>query len=433
MKILFLFFLVIPVYLFSSQVDVKESYTKGLESYKSKDFKNSYKEFSKIYLRKLSDIKFNFYFGRSAYETGHYEVALAAYERVEMQDSSNLRNRLEMARTYFMLKMYEDSEIAFNDVLANPNLSEKIRKSIELSLLRVSKVQQKSFTHAIAMLDVIYDSNVNYGSVGDYTYGNSVLPQIKEVSDTAIQLYGNVVNIYDIGDKNGYAIKNSISVYMKEYSDLHNYSVQYLSYAPSLIYKETLYSAEMMVSFDVMKLGQNKYLSTASLIPKFEYNHTPVLKSVAYFKYQAKYFAQNTQRDLDADRFELAYGLQNILTPRSYIKGSLTAVDENKVRGTNIYVDFNEYRVNATYANQLTSDYGIEVYAQARQRKYKDFSSGFGSTRKDLGGLGSLGFTIKLLPTLRVKLKTSYEYVNSNQDRFSYKKHTASAGLVKTF
>ncbi|CAI6146612.1 MAG: hypothetical protein SPLUMA1_SPLUMAMAG1_00328 [uncultured Sulfurimonas sp.] len=69
--------------------------------------------FSTLYFSKLSDAKLNFYLGGSAYETGHYEMALATFERVEILDSGNLRNKLEMARTFFMLKMYEDSESTF--------------------------------------------------------------------------------------------------------------------------------------------------------------------------------------------------------------------------------------------------------------------------------------------------------------------------------
>jgi len=40
---------------------------------------------------------------------------------------------------------------------------------------------------------------------------------------------------------------------------------------------------------------------------------------------------------------------------------------------------------------------------------------------------------MRIIPKLNFKLSTSYEYVGSNQDRFSYKKYTLSTGLVATF
>ncbi|MCW8894735.1 tetratricopeptide repeat protein [Sulfurimonas sp.] len=435
MKILFVFLL--PIYLFSSEVDVSndlgDNYSKGMQHYKVNDFTASYDFFSKIYLEKLSDIKFNFYFGRSAYETGHYQTALAAFERVEMQDGSNLRNRLEMARTYFMLKMYEDSENAFKDVLSSPNIPDNIRTNIELSLSRVSKVQQKSFTYATALVNILYDSNVNYGSIGDYEYGGGTHPQVDEISDNAVEAYVNLVNIYDIGDKNGFAIKNSLAGYLKDYNTQNDYNVKYLAYMPSLIYQETKYLTELVLGVDTLSLGQKNYLSTLFIIPRFEYKHTDTLKSISYFKYQVKTFKQTAQHDLDASRYELSYGLQTILSPRSYFQANVIGINEHKKHGTNILVDFNEVKLNAVYASQFTSNYGVELFLEGRNRLYDDYSSNFDSTRNDIGGTVSVSFSAKILPTLRFKIKTAYEYINSNQDRFTYAKHTATAGFVKTF
>jgi hypothetical protein len=422
--------LIFPIYLFAS---VQSDYEKGLVSYNAKDFKSSYTLFKSIYLKKLSDIKFNFYFGRSAYETGHYENALAAFERVEMQDASNLRNRLEMARTYYMLKMYEDSENAFRDVLENPNIPQNIRRNIELALSRVSKVQQKSFTYTSIMLDYLYDSNLNYGSLGSYQYGGGTTPQVDSISDSALEAYANVVNIYDIGGKGGYAVKNLVSFYLKDYSDYNDYNILYFAYTPSLIYQTTKYVAELAVTLDTMELGKKKYLSTISVIPKFEYNHTHTLRSIFYFKYQRKEFQREAQKDFDADRLEVSYGLQNILSPRSYIQGNLFAINENSIHGSKLNVNFDEYKFNTTYVNQFTPRYAFNLFAQIRDRKYANYSSGFGNTRQDIGGYGSADLSIKIIQKVRFKLKYTYEYVDSNQDRFTYQKHTLSAGIVATF
>lgn len=425
--------LLVSTCLLASAEDVQATYEKGLKSYKSKDFQSSFELFNTIYFKKLDDINFNFYFGRSAYETGNYEKALAAFERVEIYDGTNIRNKLEMARTYFMLKMYEDSENAYLEVLANPNIPENIRTDIELSLSKVSKVQKKSFTYATVLADILYDSNVNYGSIGDYEFSNTTFGRIPELDSTALQVYANVTNIYDIGRKNGYGIKNSFSFYLKDYTEHNLYDVIYLAYNPSLIYKETLYTAELVLGFDTLVLGKNKFLSSTSIMPRLEYNHSSTLRSIAYLKLQQKKFEREAQHDLDARRLELSYGLQNLLSPRSYVQGNVFLINENALRGSNIYVNYNEYKVNASYANQLTSTYGINVHGQLRNRKYKDFSSGFNSVRNDVGTLINFDVTMKVMPKLRLKLGTSFEYVDSNQERFSYKKHIISAGIVKTF
>lgn len=433
MKIIIAILLIMQVSLMASSKSLNDAYAKGLGYYKQKDFKNSYKVFKTIYLQKLEDVNFTFYFGRSAYETGHYEIALSAFERVGMLDKTSVRNKLEMARTYFMLKMYEDSELAYREVLENPSIPKNIKTNIELSLAKVAKVQKKSFTYATVMLDYIYDSNINYGSIGSYEYGGSTLGQIASISDTAIQAFANVVNIYDIGYKNGFAIKNSFSLYLKDYLDYNNYNVLFLAYNPSLIYKETSFTAELVAGFDTMELGKKKYLSSISLMPRFEFNHSPTLKSIAHFKYQRKKFEREAQHNLDSNRYELSYALQNILTPRSFLQGNMTAVQEKKVRGSNLYVDFDELNLRLNYANQFTKKYSFDLYAAARSRNYKDHSSGFGSVREDIGATGSIGVSMKVRPKLRVKLSTTYQYVNSNQDRFSYQKSTTILGLNKSF
>jgi hypothetical protein len=433
MKMLLLAVILFPLYLFSADQSSETIYKEGLKLYKSKDFKGSYEKFHSIYLDKLNDSRFNFYLGRTAYETGHYRVALAAFERVEMQDGSNLRNKLEMARTYYMLKMFEDSQNAFKEVLANPDIPQNVRRNIELALSRVSKVQQNSFTYARIAADVLYDSNINYASIGGYDterYGH--LDGRGRISDLALEVFADVTNVYDIGDKGGYAIKNSFSFFTKDYDDYNDYDLQYFGYNPSIIYQETLYTAELVLGIDTLQVNRKKFNTNLSIMPRFEYNHSATLTSISHLKYQKKNYKDNLKK-LDSKRYEFAYGLQDILSPRSYVRGNLYYIKENRVRGSNTYVNFKEYKTNINYVNQLNSVYGLDFFGQARSRKYKETTDVFGNRRSDVGFLGSAALSIKLQPTLIFKIKTSYEHVDSNQDNFTWQKFTASAGIIKTF
>jgi hypothetical protein len=283
-------------------------------------------------------------------------------------------------------------------------------------------------------MNILYDSNVNYGSLGDYQYGGGKLDKIEGKSDIALELFANITNIYDIGQKNGFAIKNSFDAYAKEYYEENDFSTLYFAYSPSLLYKETKFTSSLAFVADLLYLNDEQFLNTFSLIPSLQYNHTATLSSITYFKYQAKKFLQEGQDQLNANRYELSYGLQSILSPRSYIQGNILLINESSQKSTNnIYVNLNEYKANIVYANQLYSKVNLNIFAQARLRKYKDYSIGFDSIREDIGGLLNANIAITLLPTLQATLKTSYEYVNSNQDRFTYQKYTISAGIVKTF
>ncbi len=424
--------LLLPLCMFA--LEIERTYSDAMDAYKAKDYQNSYELFSKLYLTKLSDVKLNFNLGRSAYETGHYEIALAAFERVEMLDATNLRNKLEKARTYFMLKMYEDAEIVFKEVLGNPMLPKNVRSNIELYLAKVTGAQKKSFTYATMNLDWVYDSNVNYGSLDDsYNIGTTSYPTTDEKSDRALQASVDLVNIYDIGEVGAYAIKNRISAYLKDYQKENDYDTQYIGYMPSLVYKYTKYTAEMVVGLDTLTLGKELYLKSVYYMPRLEYAHTNTLRSIVYFKYQTKFFQQAAQSDLNANHYELSYSLQDVLSPRSYAQATIIGIIERKHKGSNIDVDYNEYKLNAIYVNQLTSTYGAEIYGEIRKRKYDDHSTIFDSTRDDTSETISASLSAKILQTLRFNVKTLYNRVDSNQNVFSYRKYTISIGLVKTF
>ncbi len=438
MKSFFITVLLTTLLLASENTSVEAKYNSAISAYKAKDFKKSYSILSKLYLTKLSDSKLNFYLGRSAFETGNYEVALAAYERVEMLDAGNLRNKLEMARTYFMLKMFEDAEMAFKDVLQNPNIPQNVRTNIEFYLSKVTKVQNKSFTYATVNVDFVYDSNVNYGSL-DSQYNvnvsgtNQMINSEPVRSDTAFQVYAEIVNIYDIGSKNGFAIKNKMKVYLKDYQDLDAYNIDYFAYTPSLLYKERKFLAELEFGFDVLKLGDHKYLDSISASPRFEYNHNNTLKSITFFKFQKKDYVQEAQNDLDASHYEFSYAIQNILSPHSYVQADIRGIREKKEHGERIDVDYDEYRLNLAYVNQFTTTYGADFFGEYRKRAYEDFSSLFNSSREDdainVGGT----LNAKIVDSLRVHLKANYNRVDSNQERYSYHKHTLTLGLNKTF
>jgi tetratricopeptide (TPR) repeat protein len=413
---------------------LNEQYSQALVYYKNKKFKESYTLFSKLYMSKLSDAKLNFYLGRSAFETGHYEAALAAFERVEMLDPGNLRNKLEMARTYFMLGMHEKAQAAFEEVLQNENIPQNVRTNIELYLAKVKGAQKRSFTYATVDVDVLYDSNVNYGSLdSQYNINTGTLPATPEKSDMALQVYGDVVNVYDIGEKNGFALKNRLSALWKKYQDENDYDVKYIGYIPSLLYTQTKSLMELALGIDSLTLASDEYLRTFSLSPRYEYKHTNTLRSIAYFKYQKKDFQRVSEKELDANHYELAYGLQNILSPRSYVQGNLIAINEKKTGGTRIDVDYSEYRAILQYAQMFTPQVGGEFFAQYRRRAYDDFSTLFGSTRLDNGGTVAATVNYKVIHTLNLHLKGMYNRVHSNQNRFSYQKYTLAFGISKTF
>jgi len=224
----------------------EEKYGSALEHYKNKNFQESYGLLSQIYITELSDARLNFILGRSAYEIGNYDMALAAFDRVSMLEPQNIRNMLEKGRTYHKLNMTRESEILFKKVLANPNLPQNIRVNVELYLSKISKSEDSSFTYVNLDLDFLYDSNLNYGSLdSEYNVNVGKLPSESEKSDMGYQAFLNLTNLYNLDKNSNFSIKNRIDFYSKNYLTLNEYNILYFSYRPSILYRTSNATSEL--------------------------------------------------------------------------------------------------------------------------------------------------------------------------------------------
>jgi tetratricopeptide (TPR) repeat protein len=427
---------------------LQDKYQEALLAYKAKKFEESFNLFSSIYIQRLSDKRLNFYFGRSAFETGHYETALAAFERVSILDPDNIRNTLEMARTYFMLQMFEDSERLFRSALAHSDLPLKIRNNIELYLAEITADHKQSYTYLSLSTNWVYDSNVNYGSSKDKYYNALLgidLDTTSPISDSAKEFSVGFTNIYIINPKGGFAIRNSLTAYKKEYETEKTYDVLYLGYAPSFIYRNARYSLGLNLNFDTLTLNDVDFLHTYSISSTFGLNHSSTLSSLYSFKFQSKYFQQDAQigvlensTSLDTNRYELIYGLQKVLSPSSQMQINLIGTKESDTRSrgnfVSIYANFEEYKLNMTYAKQFSSIFAIQLLAETYKRKYKDKSTIFThQLREDDEQSLSIVFNTNVVYGIKANLKASYTTIDSNQEIFAYEKNTLALGLNKTF
>ena len=106
--------------------------------------------------------KFDFHYGMSAVETGHYDEALFAFERLVFSFPKEPRYRLELARTHFYLRNLVRAEIEFNKVLAQ-NPPKSVQKNVQSFLDKITELQRQVEPKFLFALDLAggYDSNIN--------------------------------------------------------------------------------------------------------------------------------------------------------------------------------------------------------------------------------------------------------------------------------
>lgn len=106
--------------------------------------------------------KFDFQYGMAAVESGHYDQALFAFERLVLGFPNQPRYRLELARTHFYLRNLTRSEVEFNNVLKQ-NPPEPVKKNVMLFLDRIAELKRSVESKFMLVLDMGggYDSNIN--------------------------------------------------------------------------------------------------------------------------------------------------------------------------------------------------------------------------------------------------------------------------------
>lgn len=106
--------------------------------------------------------KFDFQYGMAAVETGHYDEALFAFERLVFTFPKEPRYRLELARTHFYLRNLIRAEIEFNKVLAQ-RPPKPVQDNVKAFLEKITELQRQVEPKFMFAMDLAggYDSNIN--------------------------------------------------------------------------------------------------------------------------------------------------------------------------------------------------------------------------------------------------------------------------------
>jgi len=110
------------------------------------------------------DPTFDFYYGLSAIDSGHFDQGVFALERVLMYRPADHRVRLELARGYFLLEQYDRARQEFKKVLdANPPAEVKANIEQFTDIIRLREAGYKTTVEMHAEVGAGYDTNVNSG------------------------------------------------------------------------------------------------------------------------------------------------------------------------------------------------------------------------------------------------------------------------------
>jgi len=367
----------LPVFLLADN-----SYSDGIKSFESKDYKSSYEIFNNLFQNDMLNAKVNYYLGRSAFELGLYEKALVAYERVLFEDENHQRVKLELSRVYIALDMREDAKALLNEVL-DSNPPESVKENIKKLLAGIERKEAKSFFKIFVTAGFGYDSNINSNpgqdNLVDYLSNENGVDKDKvsaddEIGDGFAQANLNLRHIYDFGDKGSFYLTNSAMLYMQNYFDNDDFNVLYMSFSTGVGYSGKDYKVAMPIYYDKVIYADSSLIDSLAVVPRITYNLSKTLKSSIYSKLQKKYYAKDSDRGREADVFEGGLSFSKNLDSH-FLSATLSYGFDKKIRTSkDTFVDRDIYTLKAGYYKNIASIDLSALYTY-RKLKYDDLSS----------------------------------------------------------
>ena len=165
---------------------------------KMKQYKLAYKQALKLRALNEGDPRFDYLYGLAALETGHFNEAVFALDRVTVASPEVIRPRLELGRAYLKLNNKVAALKHFNDVLvlSPPPIVQKNVFAIIEKLKNSNQKNQKKTLTKLASFSIGYDDNINFGTdnseidipgVGSVKLNSSAIKQKSGFAETKFQ------------------------------------------------------------------------------------------------------------------------------------------------------------------------------------------------------------------------------------------------------
>jgi Tfp pilus assembly protein PilF len=113
-----------------------------------------------------ANLDINFLMGMAAIRTGDYETAATAFDRALAMRPDLDRVKLELARSYYHLRLYSVAERLFREVLAEDDVPEGVKSSVRTVLDRIAAENRRHKLTGALVLSISRDSNARVSPDG---------------------------------------------------------------------------------------------------------------------------------------------------------------------------------------------------------------------------------------------------------------------------
>jgi len=358
----------------------------------------------------------------------NYNLAIAACDRVLMNDPNNDQANFYLAKIYWAQKDEKLAKLYFKKIKTpTPQMKQEIDKFYSLYPQRKIKFDLNF------MVGMNVDSNIYNDTDAEYwdIYVDGDKKTIHHYKDKKYAFSGYELLTFDpVYKYKNYKIHNNFVIYNKNVIDHTENNIQLFSYSPFLTQKIDKFNLKHFLKYSYIRYGDEDYIQKFGIGENIKFNflkdHTNETK--LYFGYN--HYLNSAELNEDYFQFNLNSKVTKHLN--KYLDLALGVGYENhtdKNKNDNA-TEYDKYQTNFKTNLKLFS-YMIDLGVDYEYKKYKDKNELFQKTQIDKNLHYQLAFNRYGFLTYQTK----FEYIKniSNIEPYSYNKWVISINLIKTF
>ena len=402
---------------------------------KEKKYTQAWQQAERLVANNEGDPLFDYLYGISALETGHYDKAVFALERVIVNQPNVIRPRLELARAYLKIKNDQAALREFKQVLAlNPPASVQRNVNQYIQMMRNhSKGSRKWVINGLITLAAGYDTNANFGT-NNADFNVPVFGSIKlkdaslKQSSSFIETRGSVNAHYIVSDTQSFFLNSNIGY--KHFSRANEFDLSDLNIQVGYLFSLGKQQYQLSLQHQTLQLNNKAFSNTLGL----EAGITKELAGERIFATSLSVEKYNHQQQnlRDAQRYQLLtqYGFKTgkIQHRIKSLLGSETA--KNKAGK---YHTRNSIGVAYSANHQWNAKHGTSFSAQLQRYKHRGKDPIYNIKRKDTRLLLKIAHSVLLTKDTSAFVDIGYIKNGSNLGLYKTNKTFARVGINYRF
>lgn len=416
-----------------ASLSAQDAFNEGKQLFAAGSYVQAVEHLQRAFQDNPGNLDASYYLGRAAYESGDYETAVMAFERVLIADPDATRVKLELARAYLQLGAPDIAREYFKNVQAtNPPLA--VWQHAQQFIDSIDAAKRKHRFTGFLSLGAFYDDNVGNVPAGATVDIGGLPVQLdqKPRGDVGLQALLNLNHVYRIADT-PYAWKNTLTTSHNVYDDETANDLSYLGLHSGVIRHagNTIWELQGMVGH--VDLQSDRYLGLLGL----GLNHTHLvsryLEMNLGLSFQDKTYYQN--RDRDAQTWTM-----NINPVFSYGKNrlSLNFTGEQEDAAAD-HFDYWRTTIAARYDRELAMDFAAFAGFRMQRTDYDGREPLFDSARRDRQTVWEIGLSKTLWRStdqkqlLAMQIHYSCTDNDSNLELYDYDKGVTLTSFTLAF